>query len=74
MNEGRKMAQDVIGMVAALATERALRAEWGRELTEAEVAAELSAMTNRTLAVALSERGVKVNIHEVEREIREYGN
>ena len=68
------MAQDVIGMVAALATERALRAEWGREPTEAEVAAELSAMTNRTLAVALSERGVKVNIHEVEREIREYGN
>ncbi len=60
-------------MVAALATQRALRAEWNRQPTEAEVAAELSNMTSLTLAMELKRRGVKVNIHEVEREIREYG-
>ena len=74
MNEGRNIAQDVIGMVAALAAERVLRAEWRREPTEAEVAAELSAMTNETLAMALKERGVNVNLHAVVEEIREYGN
>ena len=63
----------LIGMVAAMATERALRAEWEREPSEEEVAAELSAMVNMGIAMALKHRGVKVNIHEVEREIREYG-
>lgn len=56
-----------------MAVDRALRAEWGRAPTEEEVAGELAAMTNLTLAMALKERGAKVNIHEVEREIREYG-
>lgn len=63
-----------MGTVAAMATERALRAEWEREPTEEEVAAELSAMTNRMLAMALKERGVKVNLHAVVEEIQEYGN
>ena len=63
-----------MGTVAALATERAFGRNGGESRPRRKVVAELSAMTNETLAMALRERGAKVNLHAVVEEIQEYGN
>lgn len=68
-----EIAKSAIATVAALAMERALKAERGREPTEEEVAKEIHKMTNGAINEEIRERGVKVNARRMTMEIRSYG-